>query len=242
MTSVIQYQGRKARRAGSEQRRRAILEAALRIIIRDGVRSVRHRAVAREADVPLSATTYYFKDITDLIADTFTLFAEQAMTEVIEPFRDQAFALMDQFDTRAGADEALLDGLAEMTGAYLLNQVRNKRDHLIAEQAFMHEAVLDERLRSLAEVYKQKQLDVLTVACERVGSRSPALDAELLYSVLSGIEQDMLAMPGRYSEADVHARVAHVLGLLMQATQPVEGATGHPAAGSHPTDGDSMPA
>lgn len=220
MTSAIQYQGRKARRAGSEQRRRAILEAALRIIIRDGVRSVRHRAVAKEAGVPLSATTYYFKDITDLIADTFTLFAEQAMTDVIEPFRDQAFALIDQFDGKLAADGALLDRLTEMTSAYLLDEVQNKRDHMIAEQAFLHEAVLDERLRSLAGVYKQKQLDVLAVACERLGSQQAALDAEMLYAVLSGIEQDMLAMPGRYTEADVRTRVSHVLRLLGQAAQP----------------------
>ena len=53
----VQYQGRKASRQGSELRRQAILDAALRIIVRDGVRAVRHRAVAAEAEVPLSATT-----------------------------------------------------------------------------------------------------------------------------------------------------------------------------------------
>ena len=74
----VQYQGRKASRQGSEQRRQAILDAALRIIVRDGVRAVRHRAVAAEADVPLSATTYYFKDINDLITDTFALFVERS--------------------------------------------------------------------------------------------------------------------------------------------------------------------
>ncbi|MBA3981258.1 MAG: TetR family transcriptional regulator, partial [Alcanivorax sp.] len=129
MTSAIQYQGRKARRAGSEQRRRAILEAALRLIVREGVRSVRHRAVAAEADVPLSATTYYFKDITDLISDTFTLFAEQAMEEVIEPFRDQAFALIDgappQVADSPEARRQLLDMLAEMTTAYVVGEVTN---------------------------------------------------------------------------------------------------------------------
>ncbi|MDN5401705.1 MAG: TetR family transcriptional regulator, partial [Pseudomonas sp.] len=63
----VQYQGRKASRRGSEQRRQDILDAAMRIVVRDGVRAVRHRAVAAEAGVPLSATTYYFKDIDDLL-------------------------------------------------------------------------------------------------------------------------------------------------------------------------------
>ncbi|MEE4251136.1 MAG: TetR family transcriptional regulator, partial [Alcanivoracaceae bacterium] len=133
----IQYQGRQARREGSEQRRRSILEAALRIIVRDGIRNVRHRAVAKEADVPLSATTYYFKDISDLIADTFTLFAEQAMTEVIEPFRVQAFGLLEQFDGNRLQDPAerlrLMDSLSDMTTLFLYQESREKRDHLIAE-------------------------------------------------------------------------------------------------------------
>ena len=122
MSSAIQYQGRKARRAGSEQRRQAILEAALNIIVKDGIRAVRHRAVAREADVPLSATTYYFKDISDLIADTFTLFAERALKEVIEPFKQQAFALLSQFsrDSLADADERqrLIDMMGKMMAAF----------------------------------------------------------------------------------------------------------------------------
>ncbi|MGV8488869.1 hypothetical protein ACV34S_34985, partial [Pseudomonas aeruginosa] len=42
----VRYQGRKASRQGSEQRRQAILDAAMRLIVRDGVRAVRHRAVA----------------------------------------------------------------------------------------------------------------------------------------------------------------------------------------------------
>ena len=39
----VQYQGRKASRQGSEQRRQEILDAAMRIVVRDGVRAVRHR-------------------------------------------------------------------------------------------------------------------------------------------------------------------------------------------------------
>ena len=73
LAESVQYRGRKASRQGSEQRRLSILEAALRIIVREGLRGVRHRAVAAEADVPLSATTYYFNDIQDLIADSFAL-------------------------------------------------------------------------------------------------------------------------------------------------------------------------
>lgn len=218
MNSVIQYQGRKARRAGSEQRRRAILEAALRIIIRDGVRSVRHRAVAKEADVPLSATTYYFKDITDLITDTFTLFAEQAMSDVIGPFRDQAFGLIGQLDVNgvdADKKAAVLAALADATADYILRQVREQRDHLIAEQAFFMEAVLDERLRKLAENYKAEQLKVLRQACERIGAGQPQEAAELIYADLSGIELDLLVAPQHLGDADVRERIRYLFRVVM---------------------------
>jgi len=42
-------------------RRRSILEATVRLLVRGGLAGVTHRAVAREADVPLAATTYYFR-------------------------------------------------------------------------------------------------------------------------------------------------------------------------------------
>lgn len=214
----IQYQGRQARREGSEQRRRSILEAALRIIVREGIRNVRHRAVAKEADVPLSATTYYFKDISDLIADTFTLFAEQAMEQVIEPFRQQAFGLLEQFDRAKLADAAernrLLDSLSDMTTFFLYQESRERRDHLIAEQAFMQEAVLDERLRDLALVYTNKLVEVLESACRKLGTAEPAQDAQLMWASIMNLEHRLLLDP-QFSMQDLRMLVRRMLSLLM---------------------------
>ncbi len=219
MTTTIQYQGRKARRAGGEQRRRAILEAALTIIVRDGIRAVRHRAVAREADVPLSATTYYFKDIGDLIADTFTLFAERALSDVIGPFRDQAFALIRQLDgapiNNAAQRDQLIDQLAELTTRFILDELQNRREHLIAEQAFLQEAILDQRLRELADLYLQQQTDILVEACRAFGSDKPQLDAELIHGQIMVIEVRLLAHPEWVDESSLRNRTRHLLDRLV---------------------------
>lgn len=217
MNTEIEYQGRKTRRAGSEQRRRAILEAALSIIVRDGIRNVRHRAVAREADVPLSATTYYFKDISDLIADSFTLFAEKSMEEVIEPFRQQVFALLDQMaDAPEGADrDALIEQLAGMVTGFIVNEVVEKRDHLVAEQAFMQEAVLDDRLRPLAIAYNKAQEDVLAKACEKMGTANPAIDAELLLALFLRHEYLLLLDPEQINESSLHKKVLVALRMIL---------------------------
>jgi DNA-binding transcriptional regulator YbjK len=62
-----------ARRQRGERRRREILEAALRVIGRDGVAGLTHRAVADEAGVSLAATTYYFASKADLLREASEL-------------------------------------------------------------------------------------------------------------------------------------------------------------------------
>ena len=66
--------GEPTRQARGERRRGAILEAALRVIARRGVSAVTHRAVAAEAGVPLSSTTYYFESLDELLEDALLRF------------------------------------------------------------------------------------------------------------------------------------------------------------------------
>ncbi|MFP1683433.1 TetR/AcrR family transcriptional regulator [Alloalcanivorax sp. C16-1] len=213
--TAIRYQGRKARRAGSEQRRQAILDAALNIIVTDGIRAVRHRAVAREADVPLSATTYYFKDISDLIADAFTLFAERALDTVIRPFRDQAFALIEEFQ-KGGADrEQLIEALASATTAFILDELHNRREHLVAEQAFLQEAILDPRLRGLADLYLKEMALLLVDACRALGSATPEMDAEVINARIMALEVRLLTHPELAGEDTVKTRMLHLLEKLV---------------------------
>ena len=55
------------RRLKGERRRRAIVDAALRLVAREGVGAVTHRNVAREAGVPPASIAYYFDGIDDLL-------------------------------------------------------------------------------------------------------------------------------------------------------------------------------
>ncbi|MFC7344637.1 TetR/AcrR family transcriptional regulator [Saccharopolyspora griseoalba] len=55
------------RRLKGERRRRAILDATLRVIAREGIGAVSHRNVAREAEVPPASIAYYFNGIDDLL-------------------------------------------------------------------------------------------------------------------------------------------------------------------------------
>ncbi|MEU1697364.1 TetR family transcriptional regulator [Streptomyces hirsutus] len=55
-----------ARRYDPERRRR-IIEAAIRVVGRNGIAGLSHRSVAAEADVPLGSTTYHFKTLDELL-------------------------------------------------------------------------------------------------------------------------------------------------------------------------------
>ena len=62
-------------RQARERRRRAILQATLRVIA-SGVGAVSHRTVAVEANVPLASTTYYFESLDDLLEGALRLFVD----------------------------------------------------------------------------------------------------------------------------------------------------------------------
>ncbi len=204
--SAINYRGRKAARARSEQRRRAILEAALRIVVSEGVRGVRHRAVAKEAAVPLSATTYYFDDISDLIADTFTLFAESAMSDVVNPIYQHIGDFVNQHKDSLDSDPALLDQLLERLTALIISLLQmelcDKRDHMLAEQAFMHECLRDPRLREVARTYFDHLLDELVQLCRLIGVDEPEIAGEILMGTVFRIEQEALMVP--VEQFDMH--------------------------------------
>ena len=64
------------RRAPSEAIRAAIIEATIRLIGRDGVDGVTHRAVAREAGVSLSSTTYHFASRDEIVSEALRRVAD----------------------------------------------------------------------------------------------------------------------------------------------------------------------
>lgn len=193
--SALKYQGRKTSRVNSEQRRRTILEAALRIVVRDGVRGVRHRAVAKEAEVPLSATTYYFKDISDLITDTFTLFVEMGADKFKVYWEESDVRLKAVVDNRnqpGVSQDQFASRLAELAVEYVLIQLREHSEDLIAERAFQLECLRNENLRPIAFAHQTFFLESLEALFIKVGSSDPKVDARLFTAIIMQTEYEGL--------------------------------------------------
>ncbi len=215
----VQYQGRKASRQGSEQRRQEILDAAMRIVVRDGVRGVRHRAVAAEAGVPLSATTYYFKDIDDLLTDTFAQYVERSaafMAKLWENTEIILRQLLAQASNVPLSRAQLADEIAKMTAEYVQRQLLNRRDYLMAEQAFRQEALLSPRLAELVCSHQQILLQGTCQLLQVVGSREPQQDAKVLTAIIGRMEyQGLLESEQPQSDAQMLAILKRFMQLVL---------------------------
>ena len=219
---AINYRGRKAARAGSEQRRKAILEASLRIVVKEGVRGVRHRAVAKEANVPLSATTYYFKDISDLIADTFALFVEKVMSDLVVPIYKHVGDFLehnrDQVKTDPVFANQVIDSLTQMIVAFIKVEVTEQRDQMLAEQAFKHECLRDEGLRAIAQTYFDHLLSEMVELCRQIEVDDPEIAGELLMATMFRIEHEgLLVPPDQFDEV----KATKMIRQLLQSLSPV---------------------
>lgn len=142
------------RRAKGERRRRLLLDAALRVVGRDGVAAVTQRGVAAEAGVAPSAVLYYFPTVDDLLVA----------------------ALVDVNDRWVGALEdlpadrdAALDGLVEL--------VLRSPEHGLAEYELCLLAARRPQLRPELERW-WRALDALAARLTD-GSRASAVAAGL---------------------------------------------------------------
>lgn len=219
--AVATYQGRKTARQGSEQRRLAILQAALRVLVRDGVRGLRHRAVAKEADVPLSATTYYFKDIHDLLADAFALFTNETVQTFVDPFWSRANEWVHSHpeDTRHNPVlmAELTDHMAAMGATYILARVREHREQLVLEHAFWYAALTDPRMHAMALQHGRRILVNFIQLLEYVGAREVELGARSILVTVRRLEYEGMLGAEDFTEEKIRDALRHQIRAVLAA-------------------------
>ena len=101
------------RRRRGNRRRRALLDATVRVIGRDGLAAVTQRAVAAEAGLPPSAVYYYFAALDDLVTAVFVDVNDRFLAELRAlPSGDdalRAIAAATVASTRRRRDEVLAE-------------------------------------------------------------------------------------------------------------------------------------
>lgn len=165
------------------ERRKRILEAAVRIIGRDGPGAVTHRAVAAEADVPLAATTYYFASKEDLFNEALTLSVQDDLSELEE----MAAAVPSRI--------ASVEMFAQEIARFLVRQVRHRRTIVVAQYELVLEAARVAGLRPAARASTEAYVRLCERMLGRAGSSDPRSDAQLLVALMDGLLLDQLSGP-----------------------------------------------
>jgi DNA-binding transcriptional regulator YbjK len=163
-------------------RRRALLDAAVRVIGRGGIAAADHRAVAAEAGVPLGSTTYYFDSKDDMVARALEHVAEREA----ERLGAEATGRLDV------GPELLPERLADV----VLDAWAADRVTLLAQYELYLESARRPDLRPAAERWDRAYRDLLRHALELLGTPDPDRRAHLLCASLDGLLLDHVATAG----------------------------------------------
>lgn len=174
-----------------ERRREQILRAALTVIGGRGVDAVTHRAVAREADVPVSATTYYFESREQLLEQSFLLAAREE-TERLERL------VLDLSPHGLSGEQ-----WAEAVAAQIAGDLAAEPAKHVALFELGLEATRTAALRVELGRWQEAHVRLAELGCRAVGSDDPELDARIVVAALTGLMLEQLAAGRKDFEAAV---------------------------------------
>jgi TetR/AcrR family transcriptional regulator, regulator of biofilm formation and stress response len=174
-----------------ERRREEILQATLRVIGARGADAVTHRAVAEEAGVPLSATTYYFASKEELLEQTL-LMAAREETERLE-------RLVLELAPRSLS----VGDWATAVAAQISHDVEAEPAKHVALFELGLEATRREPLRVEMQRWQEAHLRLAEMGCRAIGSDDPALDARIVVAAITGLMLEQLAADRGDFGADV---------------------------------------
>ncbi|MCP2259208.1 transcriptional regulator, TetR family [Streptoalloteichus tenebrarius] len=161
-----------ARRGPADPHRRERIIAATEAVLREhGIAGLTHRAVAREAGVPLGSTTYYFASLDDLL--------KAALHRLVERYR----AWMHEWGEQVGdaSPERLVEGLTDLVH----ESVAEYRQDLVVEYELCTAAMRRPELRELASSYTR--IDVAVLAPLTGLGKAHALSAAMDGLLVSGL-------------------------------------------------------
>lgn len=181
------------------KRKSEIVDAALRIIGRDGIQGVSMRAVAAEASVPLGTASYYFGDKDELIEAAFLRHTQRETARVVS-----AIASLGRDPTSTEVAGRLAD--------FVIQGLTDYREQLVTEYQFLSESARRENLRRASAAWLQSLTAHLEATVTALSSSSPKTDARLILAVLAGLEVDNLgARPGPADRRAIRAMLERLL-------------------------------
>jgi len=155
-----QATARHGTREDGRQTRAAILAATLRVLRDEGIGSLTHRAVAREARVSLALTTYHFATKENLIAEALNLAAAETLDGLREATAEGEGPL---------TPAAVADRLCDMT----IERLGDERLAVFAVVELSLAAARRPQLHAAARAWNEQYHRVVAGLLERAGVPAP---------------------------------------------------------------------
>ena len=211
--------GRKLQRRGEESRRR-ILDATLVLIAKRGLHGITHRAIAAEAGVPLSLTTYFFNGMNDLIEQTFDHFVQVAAKDNVEMLNQLNLYLSDlppEILLRSGdARVAVHLEVTRRLANFIRMQAELHSVGLAVELNFLSLYRLDPPVRAKVVAYRAMLVSGIAQLARMVGSDQPEVDASLVLSVIHRLQFECMNLPPPWPESLLEAEIGRMLALVFR--------------------------
>lgn len=212
---------RRGTRPRGEKTRQKILAATLRVIASEGVRGTTHRAIAKEAGVQLSLTTYYFKDLNELISLAFQSFMDRDYGALNEQWQ-KAFRYLDQFSPEALQDAEARRRIIDYCTKRILDQVRlgltEHPEGLAVEHHFFYEALNDPVLQELSALHRSRLLQPIVRFCEYFNTDDPETDANLLLGTITRLEYEALSSaPEHVDYRAIRNEIRRIVGWIVKS-------------------------
>lgn len=208
----------KKRRSKGEKTREKILLAAIEVLALNGVKGTTHRAIATHAQLQLSLTTYYFKDIQELIHQAFKLNSDCILSRA-DSILEAAFTLITKIQKKelrkTVVREALCQQLSEMTSLHLIENIKHQAIPLAVEQLMLTEIQVTPALRLLVQEHELAQLVPYEQLCQFFNKVSPELDAKIMYTVFSQLQYGQLANQVNIDQKLIEQTTRRIIAWIM---------------------------
>jgi AcrR family transcriptional regulator len=183
------------KRSKGEITREKILIAAIEILALNGIKGTTHRAIASHAELQLSLTTYYFKDIQELIHQAFRLNSNRILFRADTLLKESIYAIskIEKKELRKTAvKEKLCQHLSKVTTEKLIENIKHQAISIAVEQLMLTEIQITPELRSLIQEHESTQLVPYQQLCQFFNKVDPELDAKIMYTQFSQLQYGQL--------------------------------------------------
>ncbi|MDH6544333.1 TetR/AcrR family transcriptional regulator [Streptomyces sp. SPB4] len=186
----------------NDQRRTALVDAAIEVLAKEGARGLTFRAVDTEAAVPIGTASNYFRNRDELLT--------QAGARVYERLQPDEETIARQ--QKAGRDrETYVTLMRELVG-----RVASFRTGYLALLELRLEATRRPELREILTTRVRADVDANVSYHEASGLPGDAMAVKLLFLTLNWLIVEQLTLPDVFSEAEreelVTAAVERIVG------------------------------